>query len=87
MGGRFLILVSAGLVFATGLAPGSAGAEAIAVEAVPVPLSAEDLGLNTVGRLRYRGGLHLRAEDGNFGGLSALGISADGRRMLALSDG
>ena len=91
MGGRFLfgVLAVFGLVAGLGawLAPGFAAAESIAIDAAPVPLSAEEPDRDTVGRLRYRGGLHLRAQDSRFGGLSALGISADGRRLVALSDG
>ena len=91
MGRRFLfgVLAVFGLVAGLGawLAPGFAAAESIAIDAAPVPLSAEEPDRDTVGRLRYRGGLHLRAQDSRFGGLSALGISADGRRLVALSDG
>ena len=38
------------------------------------------------GRLRYRGGLVLTSPDSRFGGLSGLGISADGRTILAVTD-
>jgi hypothetical protein len=94
MGGRFLFRLLAGLGLVAGigtsggawLAPGIAAAESITLDAAPVPLSAEEPDRDTVGRLRYRGGLHLRADDSRFGGLSALGISADGRRLVALSD-
>ncbi|MBL4690319.1 MAG: esterase-like activity of phytase family protein [Rhodospirillales bacterium] len=92
MGGRFLFRLLAGLSLVAGvgggawLAPGVAAAESITLDAAPVPLSAEEPDRDTVGRLRYRGGLHLRADDGRFGGLSALGISADGQRLVALSD-
>ena len=94
MGGRLLfgLLAIPGLVAGTVaslggcLAPGLAGAEPIAINAVPVRLSTEDRDRNSVGQLHYRGGLHLRADDRRFGGLSALGISADGRRLVALSD-
>ena len=87
MGGRLLfgLLAIPGLVGGC-LAPGLAGAEPIAINAVPVRLSTEDRDRNSVGQLLYRGGLHLRADDRRFGGLSALGISADGRRLVALSD-
>ena len=94
MGGRFLfaLLAGPGLVAAVvagggaGLAPGLAAAEPLAIVAAPVPLSAAEPDRDTVGRLRYRGGLHLQADDSRFGGLSALGISADGGRLVALSD-
>lgn len=38
------------------------------------------------GRLIYRGGLVLSSPDHDFGGLSGLGISNDGRRIMAVSD-
>ena len=98
MGGRFLLRLlaapglGAGIVAvvaaagAAGLAPGLAAAAPLTLDVTPVPLSAGTPERDTVGRLRYRGGLHLSAGDNRFGGLSALGISADGRRLVALSD-
>ncbi len=93
MGGRFdfgffprlgLGLVLAALVLVAG--PAISFAEPIDVRTDPVPLSADDPDLKTAGRLKYRGGIHLYAEDPGFGGLSALGVSDDGKRMVALSD-
>ncbi len=43
-------------------------------------------GAPRVGGLRYRGGLRLEADDPDFGGLSGLDVSADGRSLTALSD-
>ena len=93
MGGRFyggffpgpgLELVLVALVLFAG--PVLAVAEPIDVRITPVPLSADDPGLEIAGRLKYRGGIHLVADDPTFGGLSALGVSDDGKRMVALSD-
>ena len=93
MGGRFdggffpgpgLELVLVALVLFVG--PALAVAEPIDVRITPVPLSADDPGLENAGRLKYRGGIHLVADDPTFGGLSALGVSDDGKRMVALSD-
>jgi hypothetical protein len=39
-----------------------------------------------VGMLRYRGGLALKDSDPDFGGLSAIKVSPDGRRFVAISD-
>jgi hypothetical protein len=39
-----------------------------------------------VGRLTYRGGLHIASSDERFGGLSGLLVSANGRRLTAISD-
>ena len=90
MVGRFLFGMLAGPSLVAGLGAwltlGFAAAEPIAIEATPIPLSAEEHDRDTVGQLRYRGGLHLSTDNSRFGGLSALGISADGRRLVALSD-
>ncbi len=63
-----------------------AGADALALKATPVPLNAGDAAAAAVGKLRYRGGLHLTADDPRFGGFSGLGVSADGARLIAISD-
>lgn len=41
---------------------------------------------DTRGRLAYRGGLELRSPDRDFGGLSAILVSTDGLRFVAVSD-
>lgn len=38
------------------------------------------------GKLRFRGGLQLKSTDADFGGLSGLLVSADGKRFIAASD-
>jgi len=68
------------------LLPLAPAAEPISVAATRVPLSAEAPGLDRVGRLIYRGGLWLRSDDPRFGGFSGLGISADGKRLVSVSD-
>ncbi len=80
------LLAFLGAVFVAAVMPGLVSAKTIAVNATPVPLNPDNPAGRTVGRLRYRGGLDLRAPDADFGGLSALGISSDGKRMIALSD-
>ena len=80
-----LLMALASQVTAQQLIFGKAG-DAITINAVPVPLCVKEPDRNTVGRLHYRGGLHLYAEDSRFGGLSALCISADGQQLIALSD-
>jgi hypothetical protein len=52
----------------------------------PVPLNPESPRQASVGPLRFRGGLWLRSPDPRFGGLSDLRVSADGARLLAVSD-
>ena len=57
-----------------------------AVEVAPVPLDTSPAGETRTGRLDYRGGIAIASDDERFGGLSALELSEDGTRMLALSD-
>ena len=52
----------------------------------PVPLSTKDPAQSTVGGLRYRGGLVVRAVDPRFGGMSDLRVIDNGRRVVAVSD-
>lgn len=53
--------------------------------AVAVEVIAVDAGVETVGRLAYRGGIELRAEDSRFVGLSGIEV-LDEARILAISD-
>ena len=59
----------------------------------PIPLRSKTVRLNvddptqrSIGRLLWRGGLELISEDDRFGGLSALWMSPDARRAVAVSD-
>jgi len=83
-GHKPIAILIAAIVLATD--PSSGRTEALRITARPVALNARDRTVRTVGRLEYRGGLVLRARHRRFGGLSALHVSADGRRLLALSD-
>ena len=78
---RAYALVALVLAAATG-----ADAKPMEIEARPVPLNSGDPAINVVGALAYRGGLELTSKNPDFGGLSALGISSDGGRLVALSD-
>jgi len=70
-----------------GLALGvQAAALGQAVEITPVPLNPDAPGETRTGRLDYRGGIALSSDDERFGGLSALELSGNGERLLALSD-
>lgn len=79
-----IVLATVSLSVAAGSGP--AFAESIAVNARAIPLDGAAPAHVTVDALTYRGGLHLTSNDPRFGGFSALGISADGKRMLSLSD-
>lgn len=61
-------------------------AESIRITATPVALSTLNPGQSSVGRLVYRGGLHIVSDDSRFGGWSALHLSRDGRLLVAVSD-
>lgn len=58
----------------------------LAVETAPLRLNPQDEAQDTVGALRWRGGLALSAQDPRFGGLSDLVLSPDGRALTAVSD-
>jgi hypothetical protein len=64
----------------------SADPPPLSLEAQPVPLDPKDPTQVRLGRLRYRGGLVLRATDPRFGGLSDLRVVDGGRRLIAVSD-
>ena len=66
--------------------PALAAADPVAVRATPVPLSPTDPGQRVVGRLEYRGGLHLVSDDPRFGGISSLRVLSGGERMVAVTD-
>jgi hypothetical protein len=88
-----LALLAAGLAAAAALGSlGSADPGAVTrpvpldVAVFPVPLDPADASRDTVGALRFLGGLWLRSEDPRFGGLSDLRVSPDGSRLLAVTD-
>ena len=64
----------------------SAAADEIDVRTFEVILSHEDTERDTVGALKFRGGLDIRSPDKRFGGLSGLDISPDGHRLTAVTD-
>jgi hypothetical protein len=66
--------------------PRAGAADEIAVRAKPVTCRAGAEEQARVGRLECRGGLELSSSDQRFGGLSGLLVSADGRRLVAVSD-
>jgi hypothetical protein len=61
-------------------------AETVAVSARPVALNPSNPAQRMVGRLEYRGGLHLTSEHPDFGGISAISVLADGQRVVAVTD-
>ena len=68
------------------LATAPLAAAPIEITATPVPLNDKDPAQATAGKLKYRGGVVLKSSEGRFGGFSALAVSADGQRLIAISD-
>ncbi len=58
----------------------------IALSVSQVPLAPNDKQAQRLGVLEYRGGFEIRSDDPDFGGLSGLVVSADGKTLLAVSD-
>jgi hypothetical protein len=59
---------------------------AVVVRTTPVPLNPSDPRQRVVGRLEYRGGLHLASDDPRFGGISSIRVLPGGERLAAVSD-
>lgn len=78
--------VLAGASFLLLAGHGPALADPVEVRSIPVPLNAEQPDQRTIGNLTFRGGVELISRSDRFGGFSALGLSADGKRMVSLSD-
>jgi hypothetical protein len=82
--------VAALLWLAACAAPQASGAadapDSIEIFLRPVALDTRDPAVDRVGRLIYRGGYSLTANDPRFGGWSDLDISDDGTRLTSISD-
>lgn len=77
-------VAACGMIAATACAPAPPGTADINAE--PVALFPDDPGRRGLGALHYAGGLILSGGGGRFGGWSAMEVSADGSRLLAISD-
>lgn len=60
--------------------------DGVVIVARPVPLDVADPERDTVGRLRYRGGLALSSTDPRLGGISGLLVQPDGAAFVSISD-
>jgi hypothetical protein len=78
-------LVAVALAGLAVLAPSRHADSGFVLEVRPVPLDPQDPSRESVGALRYRGGLWLRSEDHRFGGLSDVRVT-EGGRLVAISD-
>ena len=68
------------------LLAGAARAEPITIETRAVPLNSRQAGLNHVGQLEFLAGFEIESPAPDWGGFSGLLVSADGERLLAVSD-
>jgi hypothetical protein len=82
------VFAAAGAVLAlSNAAPNAApGGDPIETVSVPLELRMGRPDEIETGRLVFRGGVAISAEDERFGGLSALRVSADGQRFAAVTD-
>ncbi len=78
-------LLAAALVFAAA-ACGPSIPDTTALTARSVALFPDDPDRSELGALAYSGGVALSSNDPRFGGWSAMEVSADGARLLAISD-
>jgi len=83
----FVAYLLSAFMLAAVTAKAAADSPGIDVHSHSVPLDAANWDAAVVGRLRYRGGVHLTSPDKRFGGLSGLIVSADGTEFTAVSDG
>lgn len=81
---RSLALVLLGLTLA---ACGEREAQELQLEITPVALFPDDPGRRNIGALSYAGGIEIASPARAFGGWSAIEVSPDGERLLAISDG
>lgn len=75
-----------GLILAGMVAAGGGAAEPLVLDTARILLNPENPAQTRVGRLRFLGGLELRSPAPAFGGLSGLALTADGNRMIAVTD-
>jgi hypothetical protein len=82
-------MISGSLALGASIKPSAAGLKPtnLAITARPIEFFQKgDRSRRTFGKLVWRGGLVLTAASENFGGLSGLLVSEDGRSLLAVSD-
>lgn len=82
LGPRLLLPVALAVI----LLPGLAAAEPLELVTVSRPMNPRAPEETRLGPLTWRGGLEITSLDERFGGLSGLLVSADGRRLTAVTD-
>lgn len=85
---RHLPRTIAALIFslASTVACAEEQARPLEISAKPLPLSYTDRQATTLGPLHHRGTLKLTSPDSDFGGLSGIIVSPDGKHFLAITD-
>ena len=78
-------LLGLGLILWFAAGPAWAG-EAVTLSTSRLHLDPENPGTETVGRLVWRGGIEITADDPRIGGLSGLLVSDDGTKLTTVSD-
>lgn len=86
LAGALVLSLTAASLALPAFADGDAEPKPTALSSKPVQLDPQDPARRTIGRLSWRGGLEITSPKSRFGGLSGLLVSADGTRLLAVSD-
>ena len=82
----FLSSTLPNLFFGAALCVAAMSATAAEYKITPIALDEQNAERTSVGRLIWRGGFSIAGGDSRFGGLSALHVSPDGQRLLAVTD-
>lgn len=88
MASRFLLVLCLLVAACAGVSPPPAGAQEqpVAIRSAQLAFKIDEPAATGVGRLVWRGGIEMTASSRNFGGLSDLHVSADGRTLTSISD-
>ncbi len=86
IGGLLGAIALAGFYWLSSSRPALAGPVAIQITAAPVGWDPENPGDTNAGSLTYVAGLELTSDHPDFGGLSGLIVSGDGKALIAITD-
>ncbi len=88
MANRFLLTLCLLVAACAGVSPPPAGAQEqpVTIESTALTLKIDEPKATRVGRLIWRGGIEMRSSSRNFGGLSDLHVTPDGRTLTSISD-
>ncbi|MBV7255266.1 esterase-like activity of phytase family protein [Pacificimonas sp. WHA3] len=80
------MLVGAACAILPDTMPAATGDRDVDIRTAPIPFDEEDAARTRTGRLLWRGGIELSADDARFGGLSGLRWRTDREGFLAITD-